>query len=197
MLELLDPQISEKNNQLKLLYNLSKLPKDLSITTISFTFDMDIEFYVKEISDYYQLSYNGVTTLKYCVSNKIYVKSLYPDKYITKRKKASPKKKKTFSNQVTLIIDKNDINNNANDTNIKLFNNGAVQVSGCFSYEHFIKSISLVFNELKKDKFAWEKVADTMNPKSLKYTFVPKPFTNNKNLCISNINNYKLNLINT
>lgn len=174
------------NQQLVLLYNLNKLPNDLKITTISFTFDMNIIFNIKEICDYYELKYDGITTIKYCVANIIYIRSLYPDKYIIKRKKRTNKKKKTFSNQVTLIIDKNKYNNNNNDTNIKIFNNGAIQVSGCSNYDHFIKSFNSIFSELLKDKYVWE------NKK-----FILKSFTNSKNLSIDNINNFKINLINT
>jgi hypothetical protein len=178
--------LSADNNQLLFLYNLKDLPSELSISTISITFDINAIFFIKELRELCDLRENGITTIKYYDMGKVHIRSLYPEKYLKKKKKYEvKKKKKMFSNQVTLIVDSNDVNKYNNDTSIKMFNNGAIQVSGCMGYDHFKECLDIAFAHICTDKYVWE------NDK-----FIIKPFINKKNIVMHDIKNFKINLIN-
>lgn len=180
-------KVNEKNNQIYILKTLSNLPPDIKVTTISVTFDMDIKFDINNIRKIIETKSNEITTIKYAINNTKYVRSLYPYKYLKlKNKNKNKKRNKRFSDEVTLIIDANEINKYLNDTNIKLFCNGAVQVSGCYSYDHFKNCIEIVFKNLLKDKYIRE------NNK-----FVLKNMINVNKITMDNIINFKINLINT
>ena len=205
------------DGQLQLLKNLDKLPKELEITTISFTFDLPIKFMVENISEYIELSLGGISTIKYMMNGQTNIRTLHPEKYITKLDKKSKKRdkkvidiikkdetmngpsnkhikkikntsanRKNFGDQVTIIMDKHHTNDYSNDTNIKIFSNGAIQFSGCLGFSHFNKSISLLFKEIVKDKYYWNGTE-----------FIKIIFCDSKLIQLKDIKNFKINLVNT
>ena len=90
---------------------------------------------------------------------------------------------KHFYNQVTLIC--HDIKNK--NLNIKLFNNGSIQITGCKSVEHFTKIIVIVFELLKEKKILF------INNKIVTKTFV----NDISKLNMESINKFKITLINS
>lgn len=230
--------MEELKGQLILLKNLENLPKNLTITTISFTFDLPTTFLINNISEYFELKSGKITTIKYMVDGLTNIRTMFPDKYATKldkknKKKAkkkdnenkklikknednnksngnknsqknsagnqkynfdnqkktptkAPTNRKNFGEQATVIFDKCEHNSYPNDTNIKLFSNGAIQFSGCLGYSHFYSSILLLFEEIVKDRYIWD---------GTKFNKIS--FCTNKDLSISTIQSFKINLVNT
>ena len=175
--------IDLNNDNIKLLKSFQQLPKDIEIATISISFIVNISFNMAIITKLLKLNKNKITTIKYSKNNILYVKSLYPDKY---KKKKNKKKKKSFTNQLSIIIDKNEFNNLKNDIHFKIFINGSVQLSGCDNYNNFEYCINILFEELFKDIY---KFSNKHNK------FILKKYITPSNITVSIIS-FKINLAN-
>ena len=113
-----------------------KTPKGLEISTMSVICKLNTVINIQNINKHMPLSNNNFLSIK--LNNDIRVL----DKALIKRKKKSKKNKKnkSFYNQITTIINVDDINK----INIKLFINGSIQMTGCKS----ITDSYIVLNKL-------------------------------------------------
>ena len=166
--------------------NLSDLPDEVNISTVTLTAAFDTSLDLENIGKYMKLTQNRIVYIKYGRSSGV-VRTLIPIKQKAKRKKK--KNKVAFYNQVTLKIissykDKN------KPTNVKLFKNGSLQLTGCVSVENFIEVLTIVCEELCKVRA----VIDL--PKMNK--MVIKPFAGSpQNLDVSKVKNIKIRMINS
>lgn len=172
-------------NKKKLALNidLDKLPEDISISTMTITCKIDTEFNVTNIGKYIDLKYNGIVAVKHGNSDdKATNRSL-----IVKRQSAQKnrKKKKAFYNQVTILV-KTKKNKNYN---VKLFTNGAIQMTGCKSIDGVIDALTKIFIELKIIKA-------TLDCKTNK--IIEKPFASDQGvLNVNNLYDIKICMINS
>ncbi len=171
-----DTQID--NNQFDSLKNLEKLPKNINISTITLTCKINTKFNVINIGKYIKLSKCGICSVEY--KNEHNVNSVRSLLY--KKKK---KKKRAFYNQATLEIYKE---NSKGYMNIKLFNNGSIQMTGCRGLQDFVNVINLLCKELNKS------IGILVDMK----TFIHKPFMSEPNyMCIDGVEDIRIRMINT
>lgn len=163
---------------------LSNLPDDISISTMTITCKIDTFFNVSNIGKYIDLKYNGIIAVKHGDCND---KTTNRSLILKRTKLQKNKKKKSFYNQVTIIIRLPDIK--IKDMNVKLFSNGSIQMTGCKSIESFFSVLSYVFSELKIVKC----VVDFKNQQVIEKRFV----TNFDILDIDNLKNIKICMINS
>jgi TATA-box binding protein (TBP) (component of TFIID and TFIIIB) len=169
--------------KLALNIDLDKLPEDVFISTMTITCKIDTEFNVTNIGKYIDLKYNGIVAVKHGNSDdKTTNRSI-----IVKRQSAqkSRKKKKAFYNQVTILVK----TKKGKTTNVKLFTNGAIQMTGCKSIDGVIDTLTKIFSELKT-------VKATMDYKLNKV--IEKPFASDIGILdIKNLYNIKVCMINS
>ena len=135
---------------------INNLPYDLEITTTTITCHMDIIFNVENIGKHFDDFDDFIIGKKYgdrTINNLITVKKLKSDK--NKKKK----EKKNFYNQVSIIfctfkLEGFDIStipkkDKFKTVNLKLFNNGSIQMTGCKNLDNITKSIELLFEVSK------------------------------------------------
>ena len=165
---------------------LDNLPDDVSISTMTITCKIATEFLVANIGKYIDLKYNGIVTIMHGDSgDKTTNRSLIIKKQSPQKQK---KKKKAFYNQVTIVVKTKD----NKMTNIKLFSNGSIQMTGCRSIEGVIEVLSKVFTELKTVKATLDyKASKSMmtianTPNSTAKTFTkPMPILSGLNIAIN------------
>lgn len=127
---------------------IDNLPNGVSISTMSSSCKLDTEINIFNIEKFLQLNTDNVLTVK---MNDEKIRTLIPIKKKNKREKTLLKPKKAinhFYNQITIVIrigsgPYTDLYEEPT-INLKLFRNGAVQMSGCKS----IKNINIVLNKL-------------------------------------------------
>jgi len=167
-------------NKYKNLGDFKGLSKNLKISTMTITCSLDIEFYLENIAKYIILKDDGIKSVKYGKGEE-YNRSLYKKK----KKNKKNKKQKFFYNQITILI-KPEHNT---DINIKLFNNGSIQMTGC-------KSIIDVLDVLKTLCIELKKIRGSINNET--HELEIKPFVSNyKNLDIDQIKNFNISMINS
>ena len=176
-------QQSESSNiglqKLKAFINLDDLPDDLKISTMTITCNLDTNLDVVNIGKYIELSENGIVTVKHGDKTRTLIVS-------KKNEKKKKKPRKAFYNQVTIIKRSKDGKN----TNVKLFKNGSIQMTGCKGVNNFIEVMTILCNELLKTKAIIDPV--TMNK------IIIKPFvTNKENVDILKVTNIKVRMINS
>jgi TATA-box binding protein (TBP) (component of TFIID and TFIIIB) len=182
-LKALRSKMSEQK-QFKPLMELTNLPEDLRISTITLTCSINTEFYVENIGKYVDMSLNAIVSTKYgkhanC-SRTIVSKGNKP-----KRKK---KNKKSFYNQVTVEV--NTKSKPAKPLNVKLFKNGSIQMTGCKGFQNFVEAFAILERELKKTKA----IIDPKEPNKV----VEKPFMSNpENFSFENIYDLNIQMINS
>jgi len=126
---------------------INNLPNGVSISTMSASCKLDTEINILNIEKFLQLNSDNVLTVK---MNDEKIRTLIPVKKKNKRIKPDEKKKPVnhFYNQITIVMRIGSgpaINLYDEPTiNLKIFKNGAVQMSGCKS----IKNINIVLNKL-------------------------------------------------
>ncbi|AYV84672.1 MAG: TATA box binding protein [Hyperionvirus sp.] len=164
--------------------DLDQLPEDVSISTMTITCKIKTEFNVTNIGKYIDLKYNSIVTVKHgACDDKTTNRSLVFKKQTAQKYK---KKKKSFYNQITIIIR---TKKNAKGTNVKLFTNGAIQMTGVKSVEGMTEALTQTFNELKV-------VKAVLDPKTNK--IIEKPFITNKDMLdVKNIFDLKICMINS
>lgn len=163
---------------------INNLPYDLEITTTTITCHIDVIFNVENIGKYFDNFDEYIIGKKYgdrTINNLIAVKKFKSDK--NKKKK----EKKNFYNQVSIIfctfkLEGFDINKISKKEkyktlNIKLFNNGSIQMTGCKNLDNIVKSVELLFSKFKENND--------------KYKYYEG------DLDIKNIDNFKIQMINT
>lgn len=123
------------NDDTKLFFDdFTNLPEGVTISTISFSIKLGTAINVDNIYKYYPLNEDNFKLFKTDKG----LRTIIPEKI--------KKKKKSFSNQITVVLsvflDENKQNNK--DINIKIFEKGTLQVSGCtnvFQADYTIKKI--------------------------------------------------------
>jgi len=127
---------------------IDNLPSGVSISTMSASTKLATEINILNIEKFLQLNTDDVLTVK---MNDEKIRTLIPVKKKNKREKSLSKPKKAvnhFYNQITIVMRINSgtyIDLYEEPTiNLKLFRNGAIQMSGCKT----IKNINIVLNKL-------------------------------------------------
>jgi TATA-box binding protein (TBP) (component of TFIID and TFIIIB) len=172
-------------------YEITDLPDGISISTMCASCKLTSRLNIQNIKNYLQLDKNNILTVK---PNNGDIRSLLIIKEKPKRSKKiiSTKKSKldknNFYNQITIIIriDEGDTNNidGVPKINMKLFNNGSIQMSGCKS----IKSINIVLTKLVK-KLKEVKCVIENNK------IIEKPFA--EDVDTLSVSNFKIDMINS
>ena len=120
-----------------------ELPNDLSISTITLTCKLPVKFNVISIAKYLELSKTFIQSVM-CGNNNEICRTLIPLK--RKKKKTLAKSKKNFYNQVTIIVNYNEMCK----FNVKLFKNGSLQLTGCKNISSVIWILSKLFDKLRE-----------------------------------------------
>ena len=162
--------------------NHKKLPKKVQISTITLTCKIDAKFNNLNIERYLDLD-NEVVTIK---SPRIQRSSLPPKKQ--RKTKSQKPKKQAFYNQVSIGLHK-DTDDIKKTINIKLFINGAMQLTGCKSLDDFNWAVKTLFKKLNVVKAIYDSDQNIL---------IEKPFVNdNKILHISKVTATKICMINS
>jgi TATA-box binding protein (TBP) (component of TFIID and TFIIIB) len=165
---------------------ISKLPDDVTISTMTITCRINTEFLCGNIARYLDLK----STCVLSVSNGIFGdpktnRSIIEQKPTKKGK--SKKNKKVFLNQVTMNVTVK--SKKKKPVNIKLFSNGAIQMTGCKTVENAIDTLAKLLPELTITKAIVNKD---------KTKVIDKPFVSRAdNTNIKNIKNLKIAMINS
>ena len=178
------------NKYLKLkitnLIDLRYIPEDLIISTITITCELPIFINTLNIYKYMDMSFGNIITLIYGNQGQ-FIKSLVP----VKRKKVKKNKfKKNFLHQISVVVQISPSKN----VNMKLFNNGAIQITGCKNVTQFIKAMEILIKNLEIKKAVVDKTT---------YEFTLKPFMKtifnetNKNVKLYHIYSFSIRLINS
>lgn len=133
---------SDFSKKLNTEFNLDNLPDDLRISTMTITCNLNTLISIENIGKYIDLNFGSIVCIKYG-NNKI--RTLIKLKKVNKKSK---KKKKNFYNQASIVVDVK----NKKRVNIKVFKNGAIQMTGCKNIENFIDAMTVLCNELTKKK---------------------------------------------
>lgn len=174
---------TDAQKQYKPLMELTNLPDDLRISTITLTCRLDTEFYVDNIGRYVDMSANGIVETKYG-KNANCIRTIISKGNKPKRKK---KTKKSFYNQVTVKVN---TKSKQKPLNVKLFKNGSIQVTGCKSWKNIVEAFAVLDHELKKVKA----VIDPREPNKV----VEKPFVSDPdNLDFGNVKDMNIRMINS
>jgi len=165
---------------IKVNFNKDALPKYVNMSTMVLTSELDTTIDTFSVGKYIDLRRNGVLSTKY--SNNSIVRSIIVLKM--KNKKKVKKAKCNFLNSTTIVVQ---IRDNKR-VNIKLFQNGAIQMTGCKNIDDFIAGLDVICRELKKVKVIYNIGDGTLTRKP----FVDKP----ENVSIDGIKNFYIRLIN-
>lgn len=170
---------SDFSKKLNTEFDLTNLPDDLRISTMTVTCNLNTLITIENIGKYINLSFGNTVCIKYG-NNK--VRTLIK---LKKSNKKTKKKQKNFYNQASIIVDVK----NKRRVNVKVFKNGAIQMTGCKSVDDFIDAMTILCNELAQKKAVYDK---TQN-KIIKKEFVTKP----ENVNVTDIYNFKIRMINS
>ncbi len=146
------------------------LPPELSLATMTLILDVKpvCDFFLSNVGKY--LQYNEyVKEIKFGSDDNA-VRSQNPVKKKQKRKKLSNKSKKTnFYNQVSIKIKVGTkINHRKKDRvedkliNVKLFQNGSLQLTGCNNFENARNAIKIVFDILNIPRYLFNMQTKTI-----------------------------------
>lgn len=171
--------------QLKLDSDFCDLPYDLKIATITLTCQLNTLINVHIIGHYMELNKNDIVCVEYGYDS--IVRSLIPMKKTYKIKESDKKKKKekNFQNQVSIKM----MIRGDRFIHVKLFSNGAIQLTGCKSVSNFVEVMNKLCKKLLTFKFAY----DTVTHKTIKKVFV----TNPNFIMVSKIKSLSIRMINT
>lgn len=156
-------------DNLKEVYDFSKLPSNLQISTLSACSNLNTNINLVNIDNYMKLDETNIITIKYGKN----IRSL-------ENKKRKPIKK-TFFNQLTMEIYSE---HSSKKINLKLFKNGSIQMCGCKAIEDCIIVLNKLISKLKNI------YATIENNKIIEYPFIDN-FENIK------IKSFKIILINS
>jgi TATA-box binding protein (TBP) (component of TFIID and TFIIIB) len=158
----------------------------ISISVITTTATLGHAIYVKNVAKYIKLRPDRIVLVKYGKSTNIKT-----NRTIIQQKSKKKKSKINFFNQVTMLI--KPTNREKGYINLKLFNNGSVQMTGCKNIDECYDVVEKLIKELRKHK------RRTVNGQKYVYYFTEYPNDlNMSGLKIRMINsdfkiNYKIN----
>jgi len=156
---------------LSTIIELKDLPMNLKISTMTVTCRITTLINIRNVGKYIDLEHGSI----------VYVDDGSEIRSLIKYKQSNTKKKRNFFNQTTLIIDVKD----KRRVNVKLFKNGAIQITGCKSSENFNDAIEILYKELTKKKFIHNKIKNN-------YEF--RKFVTNSNFTVIN---FRIRMINS
>jgi TATA-box binding protein (TBP) (component of TFIID and TFIIIB) len=151
-------------------FNEERLPKELSVSTISLTFQMNTSVNISNIDKYMTLNMDDICTVQYNGNLRTLL-----DKKRTKKKTKSY----NFQNSITLEV----MVRPGKTVHFKLFTNGAVQVAGCKTLEEGNTGFNVLFKRLEEHVAIYNK--DTQQMQDI--SFIEGPI---------NMSSLKINLIN-
>ena len=126
-----------------------KKPDDVSISTMTMTCKINTKFNCKNIAKYIDLNHDCILGIKHGKNGDPQTnRSLIAKKTTTGKKK---KKKSVFYNQVSMYIPVKN-KDKKKPVNLKIFSNGAIQMTGCKSVDNGVEALTKVFDVLKKTK---------------------------------------------
>jgi TATA-box binding protein (TBP) (component of TFIID and TFIIIB) len=173
--------VDSKNAKCPNVIELDGLPDDLSISTMTITCYMNTQMDVCNIGRYIELSPGNIISVKQGDSHN--VRSIVKPK--KKNAKKPKKKQRSFFNQATVVIE----SKNKKHINVKLFKNGAIQMTGCKSLDNCVDVLKILCQELKKSKA----VFDAKENKIIKKPFITQP----EKVEMSQIFNFQIRMINS
>jgi TATA-box binding protein (TBP) (component of TFIID and TFIIIB) len=162
---------------------IKNIPEDLDVSTMTIILKVNTLFNLYNIGNYLPLSDKDIIEIK-CgdITDKKTNRSLIPKKT---RKIKKNKKKDSFYNQATLKV-KID---NEKIINIKIFHNGAIQLTGCKSLDNAKESIQKLFPLLNKKRY----LLDFFNNKITEVVY----HNSKKELTLNDLYKVKVGLVNT
>lgn len=139
--------------------NLSNLPSGTSIFTLPITASFDCMINVDKIYKYYPLYENDIVTIKSAEG----IRTLNPKEYAKQGDEFD-----NFMNQITIImmISTDETLTDVKAVNIKIFNNGSIQVSGLKSIFQCNYAINKLVNLLKGEYIIYVKNANQDSTKN-------------------------------
>jgi len=193
------------------------LPYDLPISTATITCKIYVLFDVENIAYYFNDFDDVLIDKKY--GNRSGINSVNSKKNKSPKKKKS-KIKKDFFNQVSLIfstpmlmgMDMNKLTQKEKEKtiNVKLFNNGSIQMTGCKHLNNIKKCLEIIFERLKKtkaiinEKYQFKKInflkkIEDLDFENINFTNdLPKYKGNSyEQLKIENVHSFDIHMINT
>lgn len=185
----MDKTQNSKNIVSKIDFSLKNLPDDLRISTMTITCNLDTLIDIQHVGRYIDLVFGSIVCVKYKTNNNkmddnTVIRSLIKMKKTREKNKKNPKRQ-NFNNQATLIVDIK----NKRQINVKIFKNGAIQMTGCKALEDFYNALNVVCHELKKKKAIYDKQSKTI---------VSKYFiTNYDTVETDQVRNFKVVMINS
>lgn len=193
------------------------LPYDLPISTATITCKIYVLFDVENIAYYFNDFDDVLIDKKY--GNRSGINSVNSKKNKSSEKKKS-KIKKDFFNQVSLIfstpmlmgmdMDRLTQKEKEKTINVKLFNNGSIQMTGCKHLSNIKKCLEIIFERVKKtkailnDKYQFKKInflkkIEDLDLENINFTHdLPKYKSNPyEQLKIENVLMFDIHMINT
>jgi TATA-box binding protein (TBP) (component of TFIID and TFIIIB) len=165
--------------------DIENKPEEVIISTMTVTCALDTEYYLENICKYIDLNHTGIISIRYGEPTiESTNRTLVPMKPSAIQKK---NKVKNFYNQATFQIK----TKKSKIINVKLFKNGAIQMTGVKSIEGTAEALDKLFNEIRQNKFVIEMVDG--KKKLIRKQFV-KDVTK---VSIDQIKNYKIAMINS
>jgi TATA-box binding protein (TBP) (component of TFIID and TFIIIB) len=126
--------------------NITIIPEDIIINTLTVCCALDVLFNVTNIARYIDLHPDAIIKINHGDPSNI----LTNRSIIVKKKNKKPKKKKkVFYNQVSLCVI---VTDKIKPVNVKLFSNGSIQMTGCKVIDNAIDALYKLFLELQKIK---------------------------------------------
>jgi len=125
-------------------FKIHLLPEEVKISTITMVCRLPTKFNCSNIATYFPLEYDGIINIIHGKFGDIKTNRSLIKK---KARKNNKKKKKNFFNQTTLIIH---VKTKIKPINVKLFTDGAIQMTGCACVDDIFEILTKVFMELKR-----------------------------------------------
>lgn len=163
---------------------INKLPEEVIISTMTIVCNIDTTFLCGNIARYIELKLSGVQSVTHGRAGDIETnRSILPKKMGYGKKK---KKKNVFFNQVSIYVA---VKGKKKPVNVKLFSNGAIQMTGCKTIENAVEAINKILPELRTMKaiinYETQKIDE-------------KPFATDVTILESkNVKNFRIAMINS
>ena len=177
--------IKKIKNKATVNLGLFTLPEEIYISTMTVCCKLNTIFNVENIAKYMELSPNDILSVSYgYAENPSTNRSLLPKKTRNNKKK----KKKAFFNQVSTYI-YSPLKIKKKMINLKIFSNGAFQMTGC-------QSLDIVFDALEKIISKLSETVAIIKKKTM--TVEEKPFSENPDIIkMENIKDLSIAMINS
>jgi TATA-box binding protein (TBP) (component of TFIID and TFIIIB) len=183
--ELIDTNaIKIETEKLNNALSIDNKPAEVKISTMTITCKFNTEFMCGNIARYIYLSNDEIQEVRHGVTTDLNTnRSILPIKKKIGKKKKS---KKIFFNQVSLSIC---IPSKDKNINVKIFSNGAVQMTGCKIVQNAIDVIIILIKKFSETKGLYNKTTKSI---------VDKPFVKDlEEFKFNKIKKFKIQMINS